>query len=74
VLRDALIEFVLTFISEFLTLLGMVVIMVAVNWRLSLIVLAVSPVLAFLSLCVYRKIRDSARRQRKAEGQSQPGQ
>ena len=69
VLRDALIEFVLTFISEFLTLLGMVVIMVAVNWRLSLIVLAVSPVLAFLSLLRYRKIRDSARRQRKAEGQ-----
>jgi len=69
VLRDALIEFVLTFISEFLTLLGMVVIMVAVNWRLSLIVLAVSPVLAFLSLLRYRKIRDSARRQRRAEGQ-----
>jgi ABC-type multidrug transport system fused ATPase/permease subunit len=69
VLRDALIEFVLTFISEFLTLLGMIVIMVAVNWRLSLIVLAVSPVLAFLSLLRYRKIRDSARRQRKAEGQ-----
>ena len=69
VLRDALIEFVLTFVSEFLTLVGMVVIMVAVNWRLSLIVLAVSPVLAFLSLLRYRKIRDSARRQRRAEGQ-----
>ena len=69
VLRDALIEFVLTFVSEFLTLLGMVVIMVVVNWRLSLIVLAVSPVLAFLSLLRYRKIRDSARRQRRAEGQ-----
>jgi ATP-binding cassette, subfamily B, bacterial len=69
VLRDALIEFVLTFISEFVTLLGMVVIMVLVNWRLSLIVLAVAPVLVFLSLLRYRKIRDSARRQRRAEGQ-----
>ncbi len=69
VLRDALIEFVLTFVSEFLTLLGMIVIMVVVNWRLSLIVLAVSPVLVFLSLLRYRKIRDSARRQRRAEGQ-----
>src|SRR6185503_2661323 len=69
VLRDALIEFVLTFVSEFLTLLGMIVIMVVVNWRLSLIVLAVSPVLAFLSLLRYRKIRDSARLQRRAEGQ-----
>ncbi|HEY2359556.1 MAG TPA: ABC transporter ATP-binding protein [Candidatus Angelobacter sp.] len=69
VLRDALIEFVLTFVSEFLTLLGMIAIMVTVNWRLSLIVLAVSPVLVFLSLLRYRKIRDSARRQRRAEGQ-----
>ncbi len=69
VLRDALIEFVLTFISEFLTLLGMVVIMLTVNWKLSLIVLAVSPVLIFLTLLRYRKIRESARRQRRAEGQ-----
>jgi len=69
VLRDALIEFVLTFVSEFLTLLGMIVIMVTINWKLSLIVLAVTPVLVFLSLVRYRKIRDSARRQRRAEGQ-----
>jgi ATP-binding cassette, subfamily B, bacterial len=69
VLRDALIEFVLTFVSEFLTLLGMIVIMVTINWKLSLIVLAVTPVLIFLSLVRYRKIRDSARLQRRAEGQ-----
>jgi ATP-binding cassette, subfamily B, bacterial len=69
VLRDALIEFVLTFISEFLTLLGMLVIMLTLNWKLSLIVLAVTPVLVLLSLLRYRKIRDSARRQRRAEGQ-----
>jgi ATP-binding cassette subfamily B protein len=67
-LRDALTEFVLNFISEFLTLVGMVAIMVGLNWRLSLIVLAISPVLGFLSFIRYRKIRDSARRQRKAEG------
>ena len=69
VLRDALIEFVLTFISEFLTLLGMLVIMLTVNWKLSLIVLAVTPVLVLLSLVRYRKIRESARLQRRAEGQ-----
>lgn len=67
-LRDALIEFVLTFVSEFLTLLGMLGIMVALNWKLSLIVLAICPVLGFLSFLRYLKIRDSARRQRKAEG------
>jgi ABC-type multidrug transport system fused ATPase/permease subunit len=67
-LRDALIEFILNFVSEFLTLVGMVAIMVGLNWKLSLIVLAISPVLVFLSFVRYRKIRDSARRQRKAEG------
>ena len=68
-LRDALMEFVLNFVSEFLTLVGMVVIMVFVNWKLSLIVMAISPVLVFLSVLRYRKIRDSVRRQRKAEGE-----
>ena len=68
-LRDALMEFVLNFVSEFLTLVGMLVIMVFVNWKLSLIVMAISPVLVLLSVLRYRKIRDSVRRQRKAEGE-----
>ncbi|HXB74132.1 MAG TPA: ABC transporter ATP-binding protein [Candidatus Acidoferrales bacterium] len=69
VLRDVLVEVVLTFAAEFLSLAGMLVVMVGMNWRLSLIALAISPVLVLLSLLRYRKIRDSARRQRKAEGQ-----
>jgi ATP-binding cassette, subfamily B, bacterial len=69
VLRDVLVEVVLTFAAEFLSLVGMLAVMVGVNWRLSLIALAMAPVLVFLSLLRYRKIRDSARRQRKAEGQ-----
>jgi ABC-type multidrug transport system fused ATPase/permease subunit len=68
-LRDVFSEFVLTFISELLTLLGMVVIMVSLNWRLSLILVGTFPPLIFLALYRYRTIRDSARRQRKAEGQ-----
>jgi ATP-binding cassette, subfamily B, bacterial len=68
-LRDVFSDFVLTFLSESLTLIGMLAIMLAVNWKLSLIVLATIPPLATLSLYRFRTIRDSARRQRKAEGQ-----
>jgi ATP-binding cassette subfamily B protein len=68
-LRDVFSEFMLTFISEFLTLIGMLVVMVFLNWKLSLIVLATSPALVFLSFQRYRRIKDSAKRQRRAEGQ-----
>lgn len=68
-LRDVFSEFVLTFVSELLTLLGMLLIMLFLNWKLSLIVAGTFPALVFLSLYRFRTIRDSARRQRKAEGQ-----
>jgi ATP-binding cassette subfamily B protein len=67
-LREVLTDFGLAFISEMLSLLGMFAIMLALNWRLSLIVLATFPVLLFLSFYRYRTIRDSAKRQKKAEG------
>jgi ATP-binding cassette, subfamily B, bacterial len=69
ILRDALVEVVLTFAAEFLSVAGMLAVMMAVNWRLSLIALGIAPVLVFLSVLRYRRIRDSARRQRKADGQ-----
>lgn len=67
-LRDVFTDFGFTFISELLSLVGMFAIMMALNWKLSLIVFATFPALAFLSFYRYRTIRDSARRQRKAEG------
>ena len=67
-LREVFTEFGLAFISEMLSLAGMFAVMLALNWRLSLIVLATFPVLLFLSFYRYRTIRDSAKRQRKAEG------
>ena len=69
ILRDAVVEVVLTFASEFLSLVGMLAVMVALNWKLSLVALGTAPVLVLLSVLRYAKIRDSARRQRKAEGQ-----
>jgi ABC-type multidrug transport system fused ATPase/permease subunit len=67
-LREVFTDFGLAFISEMLSLIGMFAIMLAMNWRLSLIVFATFPVMLFISFYRYRTIRDSAKRQRKAEG------
>lgn len=66
--RDAFSEFALTLVTEVLTLAGMVVIMLAMNVELSLVVLSTFPVLAVISVYRFRRIRDSARLVRKAEG------
>ncbi len=67
-LRDTFSEFALTFFTEIITLFGMVVIMLVMNWKLSLIVLATFPLLTAISIYRFFAIRESARRQRKAEG------
>jgi ATP-binding cassette, subfamily B, bacterial len=67
-LRDTFSEFALQFVTELITLLGMLVIMFLVNWRLSLIVLATFPILAAISVYRFHAIRESARAQRTAEG------
>lgn len=66
--RDAFSEFALTLVTEVLTLAGMVVIMLAMNVELSFVVLSTFPVLAVISVYRFRRIRDSARKVRKAEG------
>ena len=67
-LKDVFTELVLDFISESLTLVGMLVIMFALNWKLSLIVFATFPVLVFISLYRFRTIKGTAKRLRKEEG------
>ncbi|HEY6802134.1 MAG TPA: ABC transporter ATP-binding protein [Pyrinomonadaceae bacterium] len=67
-IRDTFSEFALTLVTEVLTLVGMVVIMLFVNVKLSLVVIATFPVLGAISVFRFRSIRDSARRQRTAEG------
>jgi ATP-binding cassette, subfamily B, bacterial len=67
-LRDTFSEFALSFFTEMLTLVGMIVIMFVMNWQLSLIVLATFPILAAISAYRFFAIRESARRQRQAEG------
>ena len=67
-LRDVFSEFALNFATELVTLIGMIVIMFLVNWQLSLIVLATFPFLALISFYRFHAIRESARKQRSAEG------
>ena len=66
--RDAFSEFALTLVTETLTLVGMIVVMFAMNVELSLVVLSTFPVLTIISVYRFRRIRDSARKVRKAEG------
>ncbi|HET6977075.1 MAG TPA: ABC transporter ATP-binding protein [Pyrinomonadaceae bacterium] len=66
--RDAFSEFALTLVTEVLTLIGMIAIMLAMNVKLSLVVLATFPLLTVISVYRFRRIRDSARKVRKAEG------
>jgi ATP-binding cassette, subfamily B, bacterial len=66
--RDAFSEFALTLVTETLTLVGMIVVMFAMNVELSLVVLSTFPILTIISVYRFRRIRDSARKVRKAEG------
>ena len=66
--RDAFSEFALTLVTETLTLVGMIVVMFVMNIELSLVVLSTFPVLTIISVYRFRRIRDSARKVRKAEG------
>jgi ABC-type multidrug transport system fused ATPase/permease subunit len=67
-LKDVFTETVLDFISESIALIGMVAIMLTLNWKLSMIVLATFPVLVFISFYRIRRIRRAASRLRKEQG------
>src|SRR6266705_6103931 len=67
-LKDVFAESALTVTGYLLTLIGMFAIMFAMNWRLSLIVLATFPILFWAGHHLYRKLKASAKRQRKHEG------
>jgi ATP-binding cassette subfamily B protein len=66
-LKDVFAESILTVFSQLLTLVAMLAIMFALDWRLTMIVLVIVPVLGGNLLLLYRKARGIARRQRKKE-------
>ncbi len=67
-LKDLFAEAALTVVGRAVQVVGMVVIMIWLNWQLGLVVLAVLPVLCFSLFSVYRRIKTSARMQRTFEG------
>ena len=67
-LRDVFSDSAVTFGGHALTVAGMWVVMLALNWRLAAIVLATLPLLAWTLWHLQRKIRASAKRQRRQEG------
>jgi len=68
-LKDVFAESILKFCSYFLTLAGMLAVMVAVNWKMSLVAAASLPFLCYSMFHLYRKTKASAKLQKRREGQ-----
>ena len=67
-LKDAFADSALAGTADLLTVIGMFGIMFALNWKLSFMVMAPFPVLLYALSYRYRKVKASAKRQRKTEG------
>jgi ATP-binding cassette, subfamily B, bacterial len=67
-MKDVFAESALIFASHLLTVVGMFIVMFALNWKLSLVVLAIFPLICYSLFYVYRRVKASARRQREREG------
>jgi ATP-binding cassette subfamily B protein len=65
--RDVYTQSALTFGFHLLTVLGMLLIMFAMDWKLGLIVVATLPILLFNLFYLYRRAKASAKRQRRKE-------
>lgn len=67
-LKDIFAESALNFAAHSMTVIGMMIIMLTIDWQMALIVLATLPVLCWSLFTVYRRIKASAREQREREG------
>jgi ATP-binding cassette subfamily B protein len=68
-LKDVFADSILKFTSYVLTVVGMLAIMVAIDWKVGLIALATLPFLGYSLLHLYRKTKLSVKTQKKQEGQ-----
>ncbi|MGB3942120.1 MAG: ABC transporter ATP-binding protein, partial [Candidatus Manganitrophaceae bacterium] len=68
ILKDIFAGSVLTFTAHLLSIIGMFAIMLAMSWKLTLIVLATLPILSYALFYLYGKIKASAQTQRRKEG------
>ncbi|MEL6936253.1 MAG: ABC transporter ATP-binding protein, partial [Cyanobacteria bacterium J06607_17] len=67
-LREVTVVAALPLVTHFLTLVGMVGVMVWINWELALIAIAILPLFVFTTTTMSKKIHKVARTQRKREG------
>jgi ATP-binding cassette, subfamily B, bacterial len=67
-IRDVFADWAIHFSAQLLMLVGVIAIMLAMNWLLALVVLATLPLLFIALYFLTRQIRASARSQRKQEG------
>ncbi len=68
ILRDVFSNSFLELISQLMVLIGMLIIMISLSWKLTLIALATFPILIYSLISLYKKLKDSQRKQRKREG------
>src|SRR4030067_2039547 len=67
-LKEMIVGSALTITSQFLIVIGMLVIMVWVDWQLALLALTVMPLLSFSIFKISREIKSAASKQRQREG------
>lgn len=67
-LKDTFSEWSITFFSHSVTLVGMLIIMVLLNWELSLVVAATLPLLLAVLFRLNRRVRMTVKQQRRQEG------
>jgi ATP-binding cassette, subfamily B, bacterial len=68
-LRDAIVQAMLPLITNILTLVGMLVVMLLMHWQLGLIAATVLPVFLFVANRVSKKIRHFSQQNRQREGE-----
>jgi ATP-binding cassette, subfamily B, bacterial len=67
-LKDVFADSILKFSSQFLTVIGMLAVMLAVNWKVGLIALGTMPFLCYSLFHLYRKTKASVKTQKNQEG------
>ncbi len=68
-LKDLFADSLLKFTSQLLTVIGMLIILFTVDWRIGAIALATMPFLGYSLFHVYRRTKISVKTQKKQEGQ-----
>ncbi len=68
VLRDILIALPLTILSEFFLIVGMIIVMAMMDWKLTSIALMIVPILALLLGKYQKPMKQAARKQRERDG------